>query len=109
MLGIWHCNIIAELPAPGYREQDQGTDRDRDRDRNMDTNTDTLCWIAKTELNVVWLWGSLGVLHNQIIIILPNYRTLNTVIMGRHGQGQGQRQEHEHEHEHGDAVLDCEH
>ena len=75
MLGIWHCNIIAELPAPGYREQDQGTDRDRDRDRNMDTNTDTLCWIAKTELNVVWLWGSLGALHYS----MQNYRSLNTV------------------------------
>ncbi len=62
MLGIWHCNIIAELPAPEYREQGQSTDRDRDRDRDMDTNTDTPCWIAKTELKLVWLSSYLAAL-----------------------------------------------
>ena len=75
MLGIWHCNIIRELPAPEYREQDQGTDRDRDNDLNMDTNTETLCWIARTELKLMWLWGSLGALHYS----MQTYRSLNTV------------------------------
>ncbi len=68
MLGIWHCNIIAELPAPEYREQGQHTDRERNRDRNMDTNTDTLCCIAKTELKLVWRWGALGALHYRRLL-----------------------------------------
>ncbi len=70
-LGLSGCSALqhADLPVPEYREQGQGTDRDRDR--NMDTNTDAdaLCWIAKTELKLVWLWGSLGALHNGILII----------------------------------------
>ncbi len=95
MLGIWHCNTIRELPAPEYREQGQGTDRDRDRDRNIDRNTDTetLCWIAKTELKLVWLSGSLGALHYGILIILQTYRPLNTVsrVRARTGTGTGTR------------------
>ena len=75
-LGLSGCSALqhAELPVPEYREQGHHTDRDRDRDRNMDTkaDTDTLCWIAKTELKLVWLWGSLGALHSGIIIILKN-------------------------------------
>ncbi len=71
-MGLSGCTALphAELPVPEHRVQGQHTDGDRDRNMNTNTDTDALWWIAKTELKLVWLSGSLGALHNGIIIIL---------------------------------------